>query len=435
MAAEHTAATGTVSPATPIPPGTDAGLRRDIRTLGTLLGETLVRQEGTGLLELVEHVRTLMRTDRDAAAGVLALLDTDSATRLVRAFTTYFYLVNVAEQVHRGRELAAMRVEAGTWLSQAIDRIQAAGHTPAEVAEDLRDINLRPVFTAHPTEAARRSILTKIRRIASLLDELERAVGRDGPAVDPVAERRVHRRLEELVDLLWQTDELRVVRPDPIDEARNAVYYFDALHHDALPHTLESLGEELRRIGVELPADARPLTFGTWIGGDRDGNPNVTPEATLDVIALQHEHAIRDALDVVDELRRELSSSVRITGVTQALEASLAADLEHLPELDPRYRRMNAEEPYRLKLTCIRVKLSNTRERIADRRPHEPGRDYLGTRELIGDMVVVRDSLLAHRGELIARGSLARAMRTLATFGLHLATMDVREHADAQHHA
>src|SRR3954454_24601322 len=113
MAAEHTTALGTVSPATPIPPGTDAGLRRDIRTRGTLLGETLVRQEGPQLLELGEHVRTLMRTDRDAAAGVLALLAPDSATRLVRAFSTYFYLVNVAEQVHRGRELAARRVEHG----------------------------------------------------------------------------------------------------------------------------------------------------------------------------------------------------------------------------------------------------------------------------------------------------------------------------------
>ncbi|HEX2105134.1 MAG TPA: phosphoenolpyruvate carboxylase [Solirubrobacteraceae bacterium] len=433
--AEHTAALPTPAAVAPIPAGTDAGLRRDIRTLGGLLGQTLVRQEGEQLLELVEHVRTLMRSDRDAAAGVLALLDTDSATRLVRAFTTYFYLVNVAEQVHRGRELAAIRVEDGTWLSQAIDRIQAAGHTPDEVAADLRRINLRPVFTAHPTEAARRSVLTKIRRIASLLDEWERAFGSDGLPIDPVAERRVHRRLEELVDLLWQTDELRVVRPDPIDEARNAVYYFDALHHDAVPHTLESLGEELARIGVELPADARPLTFGTWIGGDRDGNPNVTAYATLEVLALQHEHAIRDALDLVDDLRQELSSSVRITGATPELEASLEADLERLDELDPRYRRLNAEEPYRLKLTCIRQKLENTRTRIAERAAHEPGRDYRGAAELRADLDVIRQSLLVHRGELVAHGSLERAMRTLMTFGLHLATMDIREHADAHHHA
>ena len=324
-----------------------------------------------------------MRSDRDAAAGVLALLDTANATRLVRAFTTYFYLVNVAEQVHRGRELAASRLEHGTWMQQAIDRIQAAGHTADEVADDLRHVNLRPVFTAHPTEAARRSVLTKIRRIATLLDEWERAFGPDGLAIDPIAERRVRRRLEELVELLWQTDELRVVRPEPIDEARNAVYYFDALHHDAVPDTLELLGDELARIGVELPIDARPLTFGTWIGGDRDGNPNVTPESTLDVLALQHEHAIRDTLDVVDELRRELSSSVRITGATTALEASLAGDLERLPELDPRYRRLNAEEPYRLKLTCIRVKLDQyaaahrggRRARARPRLPRHPRAD------------------------------------------------------------
>src|ERR687889_1272905 len=435
MSGERTAALRTAAAAAPIPPGADAGLRRDIRTLGTLLGQTLVRQEGEQLLELVEHVRTLMRTDRDAAAGVLALLDPVSATRLVRAFSTYFYLVNVAEQVHRGRELQEIRARDGTWMQQAIDRIQAAGHTAGEVAADLRQLNLRPVFTAHPTEAARRTVLTKIGRIATLLDDWERAFGPDGLAVDPNAERRVRRRLEELVDMLWQTDELRVVRPEPIDEARNAVYYFDALHHDAVPHTLEALDEELARIGVELPIDARPLTFGTWIGGDRDGNPNVTPEATLDVMALQHEHGIRDAVDVVDDLRRELSSSIRITGVTAALEASLGTDLDNLEELDPRYRRMNAEEPYRLKLTCVRVKLTNTRTRIAERRPHRPGCDYLGTRELLDDLVLVRDSLLAHRGELIARGSLERATRTLATFGLHLATMDVREHADAQHAA
>ncbi|MEA2289747.1 MAG: phosphoenolpyruvate carboxylase [Solirubrobacteraceae bacterium] len=410
-------------------------LRRDIRTLGALLGQTLVRQEGVELLELVEQVRTLMRSDREAAAGVLSQLDTVSATRLVRAFTTYFYLVNVAEQVHRGRELAAIRAREGTWLSQAIDRIDAAGHTSGEVASDLRHVALRPVFTAHPTEAARRSVLTKIRRIASLLDEWDRVVDPDGVPVDRNAERRVRRRLEELVDLLWQTDELRVVRPNVLDEARNAVYYFDALHHDAVPHTLESLGEELARIGVELPVDARPLTFGSWIGGDRDGNPNVTPEATLDVLALQHEHAIRDALDLLDDLRRELSSSIRITGVTAELEASLAADLECLPELDPRYARLNAEEPYRLKLTCIRQKLVNTRRRMIERRPHQPGRDYRGTRELLADLTLVRDSLLAHRGELIARGTLERAMRTLSAFGLHLATMDIREHADAQHHA
>ena len=139
--------------------------------------------------------------------------------------------------------------------------------------------------------------------------------------VDPVADRRIRRRLEELVDLLWQTDELRVARPSVIDEARNAVYYFDALHHDAVPARARGARRRAGAAsGVELPLDARPLTFGTWIGGDRDGNPNVTPETTLEVLALQHDHAIRDVLDLVDELREDLSTSVRIAGATAELD-------------------------------------------------------------------------------------------------------------------
>jgi phosphoenolpyruvate carboxylase len=407
---------------------TQAALRRDIRDLGVLLGQTLVRQEGREVLDLVERVRRLVRTDRDAAAAILSEVDASTATRLVRAFTAYFHLANVAEQVTRARELQAMRDERGSWLSQAVDRIAAAGVGHGELTTDLAHLAVRPVFTAHPTEAARRTVLTKLRRVATLLDERERASGEAG-------RRRVRRRLEEIIDLLWQSDELRVARPDVVDEARNAVYYLDELHRNAVPDTLETLVDELARLGVDVPVAARPLRFGSWIGGDRDGNPNVHPTTTLDVLNLQHEHALRDALAVVDELRADLSSSVRITGVTAELEASLAADLDRLPELDQRYRRLNAEEPYRLKLTCVRQKLLNTRARLARRRPHEAGRDYLGTGELLADLTLVRDSLLLHRGELIARGRLEHAMRTLAAFGLHLATLDVREHADAHHEA
>jgi phosphoenolpyruvate carboxylase len=405
-----------------------AALRRDIRELGVLLGNTLVRQEGRDVLELVERVRRLVREDRDAAAAILSEVDAVTATRLVRAFTAYFHLANIAEQVHRARELQAIREERGSWLSQAVERIAAAGVGPGELSADIAHLAVRPVFTAHPTEAARRTVLTKLRQIAALLDDRERASGEAG-------ERRVRRRLEELIDLLWQSDELRMAKPDVVDEARNAVYYLDELHRNAVPDTLETLVDELGRLGVDLPVGARPLRFGSWIGGDRDGNPNVLPATTLEVLGLHHEHAVRDALAVIDELRADLSSSVRITGVTAELEASLAADLERLPELDPRYRRLNAEEPYRLKLTCVRHKLLNTRARIARRRAHEPGRDYLGAGELLADLALVRDSLLLHRGDLIARGRLEQAMRTLAAFGLHLATLDVREHADAHHHA
>ena len=403
-------------------PATDAqaGLRRDIRELGVLLGRTLVRQEGQELLDQVERIRQLIRSDRDSAAALLAEVEPIEAIKLVRAFTTYFHLANVAEQVHRGRELAGIRARDGSWLSQAVDRIAAAEIPPSEVAAEVERLAVRPVFTAHPTEAARRTVLYKLRQIAELLE-----------GGDP----RVTARLEETVDLLWQTDELRIAKPDVVDEARNAVWYLDALHADAVPHVLEELADELARLGLELPPAARPLAFGSWIGGDRDGNPNVGPSDTGRVLDLQHDHGLRDAIAVVDVLRRDLSSSILIAGATPRLQGSLAHDLELLPEVEPRFLRLNAEEPYRLKLTCIQQKLVNTRRRLASGRPHEPGRDYVGAADLLTELELVRDSLMQHRGELIARGRLERAMRTLASFGLHLATLDVREHADAHHHA
>ncbi|WAP57915.1 phosphoenolpyruvate carboxylase [Streptomyces sp. S465] len=402
---------------------TNAALRADIRRLGDLLGETLVRQEGPDLLELVERVRALTRSDGEAAAELLGTTDLQTAAKLVRAFSTYFHLANVTEQVHRGRELRARRAAEGGILARTADQLKDAD--PEHLRQTVAHLNVRPVFTAHPTEAARRTVLTKLRRIAELLDTL--AVGGEA--------RRADLRLAENIDLLWQTDELRVARPEPADEARNAIYYLDELHAGAVGDVLEDLAAELERVGVELPATTRPLTFGTWIGGDRDGNPNVTPEVTRDVLILQHEHGITDALEIIDDLRAALSSSIRNTDASEELLASLQRDLELLPEISPRYKRLNAEEPYRLKATCMRQKLVNTRERLAADTPHQPGRDYLGSAELLADLHLIQDSLRAHRGRLVADGRLERAIRTLATFGLQLATMDVREHADAHHHA
>ncbi|MFE7120329.1 phosphoenolpyruvate carboxylase [Streptomyces sp. NPDC057654] len=397
-------------------------MRADIRRLGDLLGETLVRQEGPELLDLVERVRALTRTDGEAAADLLGATDLATAAKLVRAFSTYFHLANVTEQVHRGRELRTRRAAEGSILTRTADQLKDAD--PEHLRQTVQNLGVRPVFTAHPTEAARRSVLNKLRRIAELLDTL--ATG-DKPRTDL--------RLAENIDLLWQTDELRVVRPEPADEARNAIYYLDELHTNAVGDVLEDLAAELARVGAPLPATTRPLTFGTWIGGDRDGNPNVTPQVTWDVLILQHEHGITDALQVIDNLRAALSNSIRNCGATEELLTSLQHDLELLPEISPRYKRLNAEEPYRLKATCIRQKLVNTRERLAAGATHQSGRDYLGTPELLADLQLLQDSLRAHRGELIADGRLERTIRTLAAFGLQLATMDVREHADAHHHA
>jgi phosphoenolpyruvate carboxylase len=424
-------------------PAPDAALRGDIKALGELLGQTLVRQEGRQLLDLVEQVRALTRSAEpgaaDEAQAQLAELDLATAIRLVRAFSNYFYLANVTEQAHRARELHAERATSGSWLARAVDRIGAAIEDPESkvtrdwVEEVVNRLSARPVFTAHPTEAARRTILGKLRQIALLLDA--NPFPQPGTATDPVAQRRAERRLQELIESLWQTDELRVARPEPTDEARNALYYLDELHGSAVPDVLDELAAELERIGVKLPVDARPLSFGTWIGGDRDGNPNVTPLLTLEILALQHERAVDDALKIVEGLRNNLSTSKRIAGITPELEESLAKDLAALPDIPARYKRLNQEEPYRLKATCVRQKLLNTRKRIAKGRAHVPGHDYLNGEELVADLLLMRDSLLADRGELIARGSLDQVIRTVSAFGLQLATLDVREHADAHHHA
>ncbi|HEX6497976.1 MAG TPA: phosphoenolpyruvate carboxylase [Micromonosporaceae bacterium] len=414
----------------------DAALRADIRRLGTLLGHTLVRQEGQALLDLVEQVRALVRTDADEAERVLTTVDIATATRLARAFSTYFHLANITEQVHRGRELRRRRAIEGGWLDQAARLIAERGVPADEVAAVARRLAVRPVFTAHPTEAARRSILVKLRAIADELDREAATAALYGGAVadaDGTAARRTDRRLAELIDLLWQTDELRQARPEPTDEARNAVYYLADLYADAAPQVLTDLADTLRSLGVETAPTGRPLSFGSWIGGDRDGNPYVTPAVTRDVLLIQSEYGIRAAERVMDELINELSVSRRLRSVSLDLAASLATDLDNLPELAERFRRVNAEEPYRLKARCVQVKLANTRQRLASGAGHTPGRDYLGTAELVADLELMRASLARNAGQLSATGRLAEAIRTVRAFGLHLATLDVREHADAHH--
>jgi len=406
----------------------DAALRADIRRLGNLLGETLVRQEGHELLDLVEQVRALVRSDGAAVAELLSGVDVPTAIRLVRAFSAYFHLANITEQAHRGRELRRRRALHGGWLEQAARLIRDRGVPPEELAAAADHLAVRPVFTAHPTEAARRSTLAKLRAVADLLDR-EAA----DPATAGAVSTRTNRRLAEVIDLLWLTDELRLERPEPADEARNAVYYLTDLHADAAPEVLTELTETFHGLGVSMAPTTRPLTFGTWIGGDRDGNPFVSADVTMQVLVLQHEHGIRDTERVLEALVNEVSVSERVVGVSRQLRDSVAADLAALPEIEKRFLRINAEEPYRLKIRCIRAKLANTRARLANGTRHRPGRDYLGSAALIEDLEVMRRSLAEHRGHLVAEGRLAELIRTVSAFGLHLATMDVREHADAHH--
>jgi phosphoenolpyruvate carboxylase len=389
------------------------------------LGQTLVRQEGPELLELVEAVRKSVR--KGSGEEVLANITDEESVQLARAFSTYFNLANVAEQIHRARVLSHSRATGGSWLVRAVDRIEEAlsqqtpGHqlTKEEITQWVSEMSVRPVFTAHPTEAARRSILKKLGAIADLLDQPENASQQD--------------RLAENIDLLWQTDELRLGQPEPLDEALNALYYLDDLFAQTVPEVLNDFAKELKRIGVVVPVTARPLSFGNWIGGDRDGNPNITADVTTKAMVLQVGHSIRVTITAMNELRQMLSVSTNIAGATPELTASVEKDFKHIPEFEPRFLRLNAEEPYRLKATAIVHRLAFTRDRHAVGGPHVANRDYENTAELLADLVLMRDSLLAHRGELIATGLLERTIRTVAAFGITHATMDIREHSDAHH--
>lgn len=421
-----------------------AELRADVRRVSTLLGESLVRQHGPELLELVEQVRLLTKESKEAARGgadatgpwsahdvvaqvreLLASLPLDQATDLVRAFAFYFHLSNAAEQVHRVRGLRT-RQEKDGWLAKAVTEI--AGQAGPQVLQDvINELDVRPIFTAHPTEASRRSVLDKVRKLSDVLAE--------PTAEGTSARRRQDRQLAEIIDQMWQTDELRKVRPTPVDEARNAIYYLNSILTDAMPEMLTNLSELLAEHGVTLPTAAAPLRFGSWIGGDRDGNPNVTAAVTREILQLQNQNAVRISIALIDELISVLSNSTALFGADQELLDSIEVDLKNLPGLDKRVLELNAQEPYRLKLTCIKAKLINTGRRVAGSTYHEPGRDYATTAELLAEFGLLETSLRNHSAELVADGALARVRRAISAFGLHLATLDIREHADYHHDA
>ncbi|NMA78083.1 MAG: phosphoenolpyruvate carboxylase, partial [Actinomycetales bacterium] len=342
---------------------------------------------------------------------------------LTRAFSQYFLLANAAEQVYRVRALQERPTEE-SWVPRTVRAVaEELGAKGLQEAVDSLDVRL--IFTAHPTEASRRAVLTKLRRISDILgvDTEEGSAER----------RRQDRDLAELIETLWQTDELRRQRPTPQDEARNALYYLRQIFRQTMPEMLDGLREELRAHGADLRSDQVPLRFGSWIGGDRDGNPFVTAEVTRDVLKLQAETSIDLAIEVVSDLILELSVSSELTGVDEQLQQSLAEDLAHESEVDRVQQELYQQEPYRLKLGAMRAKLQATRERIRSGEGHVHGKDYGDSAELQADFDMLRDALRRHGGERAADGALAIAQQVLAASGLNLATLDVREHSEKHH--
>ncbi len=404
-------------------------LRDDIRRLGRQLGEAVARQEGDGFLTLVEEVRVLarrLRRDGDTEAGaaltdLLAHASLVDAIRLVRAFTTYFHLANVAEQVHRIDDLNIKKEGTGRFEATVKDLI-GRGFTPEQIESALAKTALRPVFTAHPTEASRRSILDKLAEIAQLIER------RGADRSTSSEHRRLDRRVDELLDAMWQTDEIRRERPSPLDESRTMIYYLDQIVRTGLPELWTDMTIALEAVGVDPHVNLAPVVFGSWVGGDRDGNPNVTPATTEAVVDLHRARALRILRDEVEALRAELSPSELVRPASAELIAAVEADRAHYPEVFRRIGRINDGEWYRLRLAVMLFRLDEAR------RNAEASRAYRRPNQLMADLEQLDRSLREHDGELMADGRLARVRQLVATVGFTLAALDIREHAK-RHHA
>jgi phosphoenolpyruvate carboxylase len=398
-------------------------LRQDVRLLGAMLGETLRATEGPQLLDAVEHVRTVAKTSRARAdrdfqvlATELAQLPVDAAIPLARAFTHFLNLANVAEQHHRIRRRRAylrdpaLPPQRGS-PDETFARLVARGISPADLHRAVCSLQVELVLTAHPTEVSRRTLIHKHNRVAQLLAEGDR------PDLTVPERAELHAALRREILAAWTTDEVRHQRPTPLDEVRSGLIVFEQSLWHALPRFLRSVDRALMSAtGSPLPLGASPVRFGSWIGGDRDGNPNVTPDVTRRATFLSRWAAADLYLKEIEALRDELS----MDPASPALRARVG----------------DVREPYRELLRDLRTRLISTRGWIercldSDAAHQERVSDVILERsDLAEPLQLCYDSLVETGQELIAAGRLTDVLRRVAAFGVTLAQLDIRQSSD-----
>lgn len=407
-------------------------LRRDVRYLGNILGEVLVHQGGRELLELVEQIREqskALRANFDSTLFeqlqiTINSLSTEKRHQVIRAFAIYFQLVNIAEQNHRIRRkrdyefLAGEEVQDGS-IEHAIKVLKEKNVSREDVEEMLAGISLELVITAHPTEATRRAVLDIHKRIA--LDVMEL----DNPTLTYREREKLTEKLLNEVMILWQTDELRDRKPTVIDEVKNGLYYFDETLFDAIPSVYEELERCLAKYYPEekwhVPSYLR---FGSWIGGDRDGNPSVTHDVTWNTLELHRELVVSKYEEQLLEMLHMLSFSTSLVKVSDELHESIKQDKENVQIITVDLWR-NTNEPYRIKLGYMIAKLRHTLKG-----GHEnPLSYYSSPAQLIDDLRVIDRSLRSHYADYFADTHLARLIRQAELFGFHLMALDIRQHS------
>jgi phosphoenolpyruvate carboxylase len=399
----------------------DAPLRRDVRLVGDALGRVLVEQDGEDLLADVERVRKLARkaresgspADHSALAAYVRSLDHERSTSVLRAFGLYFQLANVAEAWHRVRSRRRYEREEQIpreSLAEAFGRLAGSGVEPPELARRAQSVSLELVITAHPTEAARRTVLQSQLHLSRILEEL------DEPALAGAAYRRLEDEVIAEITALWQADEVRSRRPRVVDEIRHALWFFETTLLDVAPDVLAEYRER-------VPAAPVPFRFGSWVGGDQDGNPEAGPHTVAEWLERARRLALTRYRVEVRQLVRELGSSTRMVPVSDALLRSIERDEGELAAFALEIGDQNFDEPYRRKLSFVGRRLENLLERN-----DEPA--YATADELLAELELMDASLRANRGARIAEGALADLRRRVELFGFHIAKLDVRLHAN-----
>ena len=424
-----------------------APLRSEVRELGAALGRVITRIEGPEAFDTVETLRRLAKArrsgDADAEAGLaraVAQLEPAAAFNQAMAFTLYFELVNLAEEnfrimlLRRRRVARALGTDGGKPIRESIEaavlELKAAGVTPEAMQALVDRLGIELVFTAHPTETKRRTLLTKLGRLAAILR------ARSQPESTPDSAALSPQTVEREIASLWLTDRSRVRRPEVKDEARTGLWYFDTTLIEVLPRLQADIALALERYYPGVRAPARWLTFGSWIGGDRDGNPEVTAAVTAEVLRLHRLLAIEKLRSRVRQLGQTLTVSDRRDTVVPAIKHELRESLhlsKHLESLQQRY----PHEPYRLLLGVLHERLGQARDEIRD------GQTLLGgsvvgsclSHETVSETFeTIRAGLQAGRGGMLAGGDLAEAETQFGVFGLHTARLDLRQHS-AHHEA
>ncbi len=422
-------------------------LARDVSFLGRILGDVLDEQGGSALFDAVEGLRRACRHMRHHACDAareeieerVQSIPDDRMGEVVRAFTVFFHLINMAEENHRLRRLAARESRSFPTprpesIAAAMEALRGANREVSEVRDFLREMRVQPVFTAHPTEARRMTLLRHLRRISTLVSALG-----DG-ATTPSQLEDVTRRLYAEVTNLWQTDELRQRPQTVLDEVLNGLYYFDSSVFEVTGRLYRDLHETVSNHFPELAGETFDfLSFGSWMGGDRDGNPNVTPRVTEETLRLHKALVLTKYMDATANLGDLLTASYGLAGASRELLDSIEDDSRARTSSGLDESAQRSLEPYRRKLESMRLRLAaayaangvrwGTRELMSgDDLHHAP---YAGPDEFLSDLYLLQRSLREHRGSRLAAGALQTLIWQAHTFGFHLAKLDIRQHRDA----